>query len=176
VVDEEIVATAAAIGGLSPADVATEEQRKSVLDRLLGELGSGIAVDRYGIMRGGDGRETTSDAIRGLIVEAIVATASKGRVVMVAHAASRALADRQNVLGVLVTASPETRAQRVAESDGVDLRDARKAIAESDAARADYLRRFYGVRAESPTDYDLVLNTDDLTFEQASAVVVLAAS
>ena len=173
-VDEEIVARAAAIGGLTPEDIASEEERKSALDRLLRELGRGMAVDQYGIMRG-EAEQVTPDAIRGLIMEAIQQTASEGRVVMVAHAASRALADREGVLRVLVTASPKTRAERLAETDGTEPRDAEKAVKESDAARANYLRRFYDVSSESPTDYDLVVNTDDLSFEQAADLVVLAA-
>jgi hypothetical protein len=174
VVDEEIVSHAAAIGGVRPDDIASEEQRKSVLERLLNELGRGVAVDQYGVMQGGEAREMTPDAIRGLIMEAIARTAAEGRVVMVAHAASRALAGRDGVLRVLVTASPETRAERLADSLQTELDQASDAIRESDAARADYLRRFYKVSAELPTDYDLVLNTDDLGFEQAADLVVLA--
>jgi cytidylate kinase len=175
VVDEEIIARAAAIGGLSPADVASEEQRRSLLDRILQEFGRGVAADQYGIMRGPAGQDVTPDAVRGLIMEAIVQTAAKGRVVMVAHAASRALADRDGVLGVLVTGSAPTRARRLAEENGSDLAAAEKAVKESDAARAHYLRSFYGVSAEAPSDYDLVLNTDDLSVEQAAELVVLAA-
>jgi cytidylate kinase len=76
---------------------------------------------------------------------------------------------------VLITASPETRAQRMLEAQGLSPEDCRKAIEDGDAARRDYLRRFYGVRQELPTHYDLVLNTDVFTTEQAAALVVQAA-
>ena len=95
---------------------------------------------------------------------------------IVSHAASLALSDRPNVLRVLVTASPETRARRLAEARTLDLKDARKAITDADTARADYLRRFYGVEAELPTHYDLVVNTDTLSVEQAADLVARAAS
>ena len=45
-----------------------------------------------------------------------------------------------------------------------------------DAARRDYLKRFYGVDEESPTHYDLVINTDVLSVEQAADVVSQAGS
>ena len=80
------------------------------------------------------------------------------------------------MLRVLVTASPETRARRLAEARTLDLKDARKAITDADTARADYLRRFYGVEAELPTHYDLVVNTDTLSVEQAADLVARAAS
>ena len=79
---------------------------------------------------------------------------------IVSHAASYPLAQRAGVLRVLVTASDETREERVAEDDGVDAKEARKRLAESDKGRAAYLERFYGVKREQPTDYDVVVNTD----------------
>jgi len=74
-----------------------------------------------------------------------------------------------------VTASPETRAQRLSESRGIEPKEAGRSIKESDAARADYLRRFYGVDAELPTHYDLVVNTDVLSIAQAAELVAQAA-
>ena len=113
--------------------------------------------------------------IRGLIQEAIEETARRGDVVIVAHAASRALSALPEVLRVLVTASPETRAQRLSASREIESKAARRSITDSDAARADYLRRFYGVAAELPTHYDLVINTDVLSIEQAAELVAQAA-
>ena len=91
-----------------------------------------------------------------------------------AHAASHALADRTDVVRVLVTASPETRRARVAAERGLAEKDAAKAVDRSDAARADYLKRFYGAKRELPTQYDLVVNTDRLTPDEAVELVVLA--
>jgi len=176
-VDEEIVARAAKKGGISPGDVADEERRKSALSRLLQEIGRGGAAESYGLAGpgGSQGEGSTPDAVRGLIHEAIEEVAGRGDVVIVSHAASRALSGQPDVLRVLVTASPERRAQRVADAGGLEPKDAEKAIKQADAARADYLRRFYGVPKELPTHYDLVVNTDALSVEQAVELVVLAA-
>ena len=176
-VDEEIVARAAVKGGISPAEVADEEQRKSALVRLLRELGRGAATESYGFAGPAAPASTAPapDAVRGLIQDAIAEVAADGDAVIVAHAAARALPDKTGVLRVLVTASPESRAQRVADADELEPKDARRAIADSDAARADYLKRFYGVGSEQSTDYDLVVNTDALSFEQAVDLVALAA-
>ena len=177
-VDEEIIARAAARGGISPADVADEEQRKSTLSRLLREVGRGAAVESYGLSGpGGPHIEgPTPDAVRGLIQQAIEEMAARGEAVIVAHAASLALSGRPDVLRVFVTASSETREQRLRETYGLETKEARKRVKESDAARADYLRRFHDVDAELPTHYDLVVNTDALNTEQAAALVVQAAS
>jgi len=50
-----------------------------------------------------------------------------------------------------------------------------KAIAESDRERQQYLARFYDVDHESPTLYDLVINTDRLTVDEAVAAVTTVA-
>lgn len=160
-VDEEIVARAAEIEGLPTAEVADVERRRSFLERLregLPDLASS---------------PPPAEHHRRLIREAILQTADAGRVVVLSHGASIALAGRDGVLRVLVTASTDTRELRVA--DGLVDEETMSAVQESDEARADYLERFYGVEQELPTHYDLVLNTDVLTVEQAVAAIVLLA-
>jgi cytidylate kinase len=177
-VNEEIVARAAAKGGLDAADVADEERRKSLAARALNAIAQGggeaWALGASGPLGSRD--ELDSDDIRSLIRETIEQTAARGKAVIVAHAASYAIGRGDAVLRVLVTASPDTRATRVADAEGLDQARAARAVKESDAGRADYLKRFYDVREESPTHYDLVLNTDGLSIEQAAELISQAAS
>jgi cytidylate kinase len=113
--------------------------------------------------------------IRALIRDTVVETVARGNVVIVAHAASHALVPDPGTLRVLVTASESTRAQRVGAAEQLDEAQAARAIGDSDGGRRDYLKRFYSVDSESPTDYDLVVNTDLLSTEQAAAIVLHAA-
>jgi cytidylate kinase len=174
--DEEIVTRAAVKGGLDPSEVADAEQRKSFLRRLLGELGQEGGAEASGFVYFFPSlveREEKADALA-LIREAIEETASEGKVVLVAHAGSYALAGRPELLRVLVTASAETRASRLA-GGGLGAKNAAKTVKDSDAARADYLRRFYEVDAELPTHYDVVVNTDRVGVEEAAALIAEAA-
>jgi cytidylate kinase len=175
VVDEAIVAHAAQEAGVEPEVVADVEQRKSLLHRLLEDLGSSSGVSTIAVGGGFvpplDDRPTSNE-LRLLIRTAIEETAAGGNAVIVAHAASFALADRDDVLRVLVTASPGWRTRRVAAARSCSDDDAARAVKDADAARASYLQRFYGVSAEQPSDYDLVVCTDRLTAEQAAALVV----
>jgi cytidylate kinase len=172
-VNEEIVARAAAKGGVDAADVADEERRKSLAARALNAIaqGGGEAWTLGAVGPLSSREELDSDDIRSLIRETIEQTAARGKAVIVAHAASYAIGHGDGVLRVLVTASPETRTTRVAEAEGLDQAGAARALKESDAGRADYLKRFYDVREESPTHYDLVLNTDALSIEQAADLI-----
>jgi Cytidylate kinase-like family len=174
--DEEVIARAAARGGIYAGSVADEESRKSRAARVLealaltGDLGLVVGAPRAG------SDEVGGPEIRALIRETIEHMAAEGNVVIVAHAASHALPARTDVLRVLVSASRDVRAKRVGESEGLDGTSAVRAVKKSDAARHDYLRRFYGLKDELPTQYDLVLNTDDLSVDLAVQLIAIAAS
>lgn len=176
-VDEEIVTWAAIRGGISPDDVASEERRKSFMARVLASIAqAGDYPMAVGVaMPSALDDDANGAAIRGLILEAIEQTAARGDVVITAHAASHALSADATTLRVLVTASPETRALRVAERTGVDAAEAKRTIKASDAGRRDYLKRFYNVAEELPTQYDLVVNTDGIPVDEAAALVARVA-
>ena len=173
--DEDIVARAAAESGLEPRDIASEERRKSLASRLLETFAEG-GGDAW-TLGAAHGMEVLRPAdIRALIRETIVQTAARGKVVIVSHAASYALERGPDTLRVFVTASPKTREERIAvAADGGERAQAAGVIKDSDAGRRDYLKRFYSIDSESPTDYDLVVNTDQLSSEQAAEIVLRAA-
>lgn len=156
--DESIVVAAANDRGLYPESVAQAERQGA---------GRSLEVDF--------GRFERTEALREVIRAAIGRAADGGDVVIASHAASFALAGRPEVLRVLVTASLDTRAARIASAEQVDVRRALKELAGSDKGRTVYLRRFYGVKAEKPTHYDLVVSTDRLTTDEAAGIVVAAA-
>ena len=171
-VDDEIVARAAASGGISPAEVADEERRKSLAARLLDALAQGSSeVGGSVVVQGLD-----NDDVRALIRETIERTAARGNAVIVAHAASHMVEPGDEALRVLVTASPSTRADRLGAAEALEPAKAARALKDSDAGRRDYLKRFYGIAEELPTHYDLVVNTDVLSVEQAADLVCRAAS
>ncbi len=174
-VDEEIILRAAAGAGVEPSLVSDAEQRRSFMSRMLDGLASGD-TSMFGVPGGTDvAPGHLSAELRELIRSAIEETAESGEVVIVAHAASHALGVRADVLRVLVTGSPETRRARVASDEQLSEKDAARAVDSSDSARAEYLKRFYGTKSESPTQYDLVVNTDRLTPDEAVATVRRAA-
>jgi cytidylate kinase len=176
-VDEGIVARAAAQGGLEHRDVADEERRKSFARRFLETLVEG-GGDAWAVGASSLGAATMNalrpEDVRALIRETIVQTAGRGNVVIVAHAGSYAIEPGPHTLRAFVTASPSTRAQRVAAAEGIDEEQAASLIKDSDAGRRDYLKRFYAIDRESPTDYDVVVNTDLLSSGQAAEIVLRA--
>ena len=177
-IDEEIIVVASRKAGLHPSEVAKAEERAPLLDRLLDALtvpsaaGFLEATGAYYLAGSTAVPVPVAEDLRALIRQTIEEIAARGRVVIVAHAASYALGKRPDVLRVFVTASPETRVERLTL---LDTKDAAKALRDSDREREHYLRRFYDVRDESPVHYDLVVSTDTLAAEQAVAAIVAAA-
>lgn len=177
-VDEQIVAQAAQEAGVNAKVVADVERRKSLLARMLdglGEAGPAGAAGVHGFPPIIEGLGPDREALRGLIRSALWESAERGNAVIVAHAASLALASRTDVLRVLITASAETRARRLAEAQEIGEAEAEKLVARGDANRADYLKRFYGISKELPTHYDIVLNTDHVAADDAATLILSAA-
>jgi len=171
-VDDEVIAEAAEWGDLDPALVADAERRKPLVARLLGGIVEQSAAPR--LPTGEAARSLPSDTdLRQMILTAVGSFVSRGSVVIVAHAASFAVKHGE-ALRVLVTASPETRARQLASERNVDEKQAARMIKDEDAGRATYLKRFYGVDEELPTHFDLVVNTDALSADDAANAILAA--
>jgi cytidylate kinase len=171
-IDEEIVTHAAVEAGVDKEVVADVERRKSALIRLVEGLAPAAAAGPVILPEAVGYGQPASDELRGLIRTVIEDTAGRGNAVLVSHAASMALGQRDDVLRVLITASLPTRRRRVAASLQVDDKEAGRLVKASDAGRADYIKRFYGVGAEQPTHYDLVVNTDRVAPDDVARLVV----
>jgi cytidylate kinase len=176
-VGEQVVMRAAEAAGVEPHVVAGVEQRERLVARLLKELPA--AGGGYALMAAMPPLEAAGrgdDDLRDLIRRTIEEVADQGDAVILAHAASLALNGKPQALRVFITASPETRATRLAEAHACDAKEARKLVSRGDAERADYRKRFYGAPSEGPSDYDLILNTDRLTAERAAELIARAAA
>ncbi len=180
-VNEEIIAEAARIAQIDPKLVAATEKKQTLVERVLDKLA--LAQETLVSAARGSANDTSAksraaekDEVREMIRAAIEAVAKAGGAVIVAHAASLALAGKPGVLRVLVTAPDKTRSRRLARQLGLPIANAENVLREGDAGRRAYLRSFYGVDQELPTHYDVVLNTEFLTPAQATALIVSAAS
>ena len=177
-VNEQVVAQAAKEAGVEGRVIADVEQRRTLVGRVLQQLpaaaAGAAAIGGFSPPEVAD--QAPTDDLRGLIRSVVEEIASRGDAVILSHAASHALATRPDTLRVLVTATPETRRARTRAERDVSEKEAEKLVSRGDANRADYIKRFYKLSAELPTHYDVVVNTDRLSVEQAVDIVVRAAS
>jgi cytidylate kinase len=176
--DNAIVGRAAAKAKVSPEMVAEAEKTQPLLIRILDALGRGGIASGEGayvpapvMTDPGPDPELYATLIEEVIKEA----AREGKAVIVGHGAGIALIDTPGALRVFITASAPVRAERYAHEQNVGIKDAMKAIEDSDKQRRDFLRRLYEVDEEVAAHYDLVINTDEISMAKAAALVVAAA-
>jgi hypothetical protein len=174
-VDKELNARAAARGGIDPELIADVERRQPLWTRML-RLLERAEVGQAGVVGLAPGELMTCEELHTLVRGALVELADQGEVVIVSDAAPMALAGRDELLRVLVTASPNTRARRVAAAETLAEWDASKLVENADLARAEYFKRYYRIERELPSHYDVVVSTDVLGPGQAAEIILRAAS
>jgi cytidylate kinase len=166
--NEAIIAQVAQDHGMDADTVAEAERRKSFFLRV-----AEAAVHMAAAPVPPDPRvyePDQTDMLLSLIRDTVQDAAERGSVVLAAHAACYACADRPDVLRVWVTAPPATRVSRLA-AGGLSDKEAARWLSRSDAGRAGYLKRVYGVSGESPADYDVVINTERLAPDAAVGLI-----
>jgi len=190
-VNEDVISRAAKKARVSPDDVDKVEHTRPLAERILKAMSAMNlhkyvdtigAEEFYGstpVLQWYSGPTVVSDTtplFRNLIREVLWEIGLEGNVVLVAHGGGISLAGMEGLLRVFVTASPETRAARLAAAEHISEREAKKRIDHTDHERQAYLRSFYELKRELPTHYDLVLNTDVLSTPAAVQTIVGAAA
>jgi cytidylate kinase len=72
---------------------------------------------------------------------------------------------------VYTVAPLEIRIKRVANALKVDEETAKKEIHKADSSRREFIKRYFNAEMEDPIHYDMVLNTSQITYENASSVI-----
>jgi cytidylate kinase len=103
---------------------------------------------------------------------------AKGDVVILGRGAGVIMGDDRQLFRVHVVADLDTRIKRIASEQKLKgtkgLEDARRLCNESDYARATFHQYLFNVDWNSPLLYELVLNTSDMTLDQATEVILRA--
>ncbi len=178
--DNEIVQLAAEKAGVLPEEVDRVEHTKSLLARIHEALGSpSLSVTPTHPLASMSQEQLISPppsvSNRQLIQRVIFEVAEKGNVVIAAHASGFHLAGMEGLLRVFVTASVDVRVERLRQMTKLNAQDARRAIEKDDKGRQSYLTRFYDIRQELPTHYDLVVHTDMISPSAAAHLIVTGA-
>ena len=108
--------------------------------------------------------------------EIVEALAKRGNVVFLGRTGFAVLAGLADVLKVRVTAPFSERAQRVLDREGLaSFEAATVRVQEDDDVHAKYVQRFYNKQWDAPANFDLVLDTSELSAEEAVAKIAAAA-
>jgi cytidylate kinase len=111
------------------------------------------------------------------LVKTITAIGKHGNAVIVGRGASFILGgDPQfNVWRIRLIAPLKLRAEQIAKIKNVPYVDALKYVSKSDNSRRTFIRKHFGAEIDNPANYDLTLNTENLTADDAAALLAASA-
>jgi len=178
-VDREIIAEVAARLQRNEQDVIAKEMPpSSLLGRIAEALDRGIPFGA-----GVEGAylpawEIPLDDRRYLqAVESVVRELARGQsLVILGRGSQFILKGYPHSLHVLTVAPLKVRVKRVVEERKSSQETAEREIARFDSASREFIKRYFQAGWEDPIHYDLVLNTENLTFQAAASILVHAVS
>jgi cytidylate kinase len=106
--------------------------------------------------------------------DAILRDAIPAGAVVLGRGGAAALHGMPEVLTVRLFGDPERRAERAAETEGVDLATATQRLPGVDKARAQYVRHLYGCHIDDPSLYDLQIDSTLVPRETCVEIIATA--
>jgi cytidylate kinase len=100
--------------------------------------------------------------------------ASNNAVVIRGRGSQFILKDSSNAVHVLVVAPEALRVKRIVSEFGLDEPEAKKQMLRSDHSHHEFIKRYFEKDLENPVNYDIVLNTEKITFEDAVDIIIQA--
>ena len=108
--------------------------------------------------------EVTSEILRAL--------ADEGACVIAGRSGFHILKDHPNEKSIFITASKPNRIKRIMARQGVTEEEAVDILERVDESRENYIKRFTGKSRYDARNYDLSLNVDGLTEDQAVEIIL----
>ena len=154
-----------------------ERSAASGADPLTGATGLEVILSRTYAEMAAEHEETQlSDSLYLKTMTLIIGElAAGGNIVLLGRGSQMILAETPRALHVLCVAPQKVRALKLAEREGIGLEEATRRTADSDRARGAFYRKFWKVDFQSPTLYDLTIDTSRLSYDVAADLVSVAA-
>ncbi|MBQ8061154.1 MAG: cytidylate kinase-like family protein [Bacteroidales bacterium] len=116
--------------------------------------------------------ELSSEEVFKAESEILKAIASEGSCVIAGRSGFFVLKDCPNKLDIFITASRDKRVERVSRKQGFTAEQAGILIDDVDEGRENYIKRYTGTSRYDLRNYDLVLNMDNLTEDEAVDIIL----
>ena len=116
--------------------------------------------------------DLTTDDLFKAETEILRGIAEEGSCVIAGRSGFFVLKDLPNKLDIFITASPEHRIERVMRKQHLSREEAATAIENVDKARDNYVQRYTGKSRNDARNYDLCLNMDNLSEDDAVELIL----
>ncbi len=103
--------------------------------------------------------------------EVVLSVAQHGNAVIVGRGAHFILGEKSGVR-VRIISSTKTRIRRIMEELNIDENKAARLIKKNDMEKGSFVNMHFGENIDNPDNFDLVINTDEVTFDEAAAMIV----
>lgn len=107
--------------------------------------------------------------------DTIMRLAAIGRVILIGRGANVVTRKLRHTLHVRLVGSLEVRVERLIARKGMDEKEARKFIEQTERGRERYLKEYFRAELADPMLYDLTVNTDRFSGEQSAELIAVAA-
>jgi CMP/dCMP kinase len=102
--------------------------------------------------------------------------AVKGSIVIRGRGSQFILKNRADTLHVLIVAPLQLRIKRVMENLKIEEQAAKKEIIRFDSSRREFIKRYFKAEIEDPVNYDQVINTNGLNYQDSASLIAFALS
>ena len=107
--------------------------------------------------------------------ETILRLANQGNVILIGRGANLVTHGLRHAFHVRLIGSLEKRAAHIQEIRNVDKKAALEIIQREDRGRERYLKKYFNQDVENPLIYDLLINTDLVTYDESARMIAEAA-
>jgi cytidylate kinase len=107
--------------------------------------------------------------------ETILRLAKQGHTILIGRGAHVITRNLPNVFHVRLVGSLERRIGHLQETRGLSREDAYTLIRQEDRGRRRYLKKYFGKDHDDPVLFDMVVNTDALSYERTARLIAEAA-
>lgn len=167
--DKELISLAAKESGICP------EVFEAVDEKATNSLLYSLSVGLYNFNSGFSSsiNETpVNDRLYILQHRIIKELADKENFVVVGRCADYILKEKSNVVNVFVYADLEKRVNRAIERNDIEIDRAKQAVIKADKNRANYYSFYSGKKWGQPENYDLCINSTNISTEQAVDLIL----
>ena len=166
--DKELINIAAKESGVAPEVFEKADEKAS--NSLLYSLSVGLY--NYGnSFSSSMGDLPVNDKLYLMLQKIIKEKAEQECFVVVGRCADYVLRDNDNVVNIFIYADLESRAKRAVERHDIEPARAKQAVQKADKNRANYYSFYSGKKWGLADNYDLCINTTDLSCEQAADLI-----
>ena len=165
--DKELISIAAKESGVSPEIFERVDEKAT--NSLLYSLSVGLY--NYGSSFSSVGDMPVNDRLYILQHQIIRQLAEKENFVVVGRCADYILKDNPRLVRIFICADIDSRVKRAVERQDIDPARAKQAVIKADKSRANYYSFYSGKKWGQPDNYDLCINSTNLTTEQAVDII-----